>query len=102
MDLKGGMYLLSIVVSYYTTLRIIIYSSWKLNIDFINIIGDFSLFYEPEDFYTDCKQLMDNPNGGVSVARGWSVTRLDPVEKIAYLENGTAIHYNKCLIATGK
>lgn len=60
-----------------------------------------SLFYEPDDFYIDCSVLMTSPNGGVAVARGWTVTHLDAVERLAYLEDGTAIQYDKCLVATG-
>lgn len=61
----------------------------------------FSLFYEPEDFYTKCKDLLASPNGGVAVARGWSISHIDVVARVAYLENGDAIKYDKCLIATG-
>lgn len=60
-----------------------------------------SLFYEPEDFYIDCGSLMKASNGGVSVARGWAVTKLDVNNKYAMLDDGTQIHFNKCLIATG-
>ncbi|GJQ87637.1 AIF [Trypoxylus dichotomus] len=60
-----------------------------------------SLFYEPEDFYLKCKDLMPSANGGVAVARGWSISHIDVVARIAYLENGEAIKYDKCLIATG-
>ncbi|XP_050512540.1 apoptosis-inducing factor 1, mitochondrial isoform X1 [Diabrotica virgifera virgifera] len=60
-----------------------------------------SLMYEPDDFYIDCKSLMSNPNGGVAVARGWSINKLDVFERIAYLEDGSEIRYNKCLVATG-
>ncbi|KAJ8967863.1 hypothetical protein NQ317_017630 [Molorchus minor] len=60
-----------------------------------------SLFYEPDDFYTECKDLIKAPNGGVAVARGWSVKKIDVMEKIAYLEDDYQIHYNKCLLATG-
>lgn len=61
----------------------------------------FSLFYEPDDFYTECKHLLSNPNGGVAIAKGWSITKLDVIEKLAYLEDGSTIHYGKCLLATG-
>lgn len=61
----------------------------------------FSLFYEPDDFYIDCKELMNSKNGGVAVARGWSITHLDVMQKVAYLDDGKEIKYNKCLIATG-
>lgn len=60
-----------------------------------------SLFYEPDDFYTRCPQLTNADNGGVAVARGWKITRIDAVEKLAYLDDGVPIKYNKCLIATG-
>ncbi|KAG5887362.1 hypothetical protein JTB14_018377 [Gonioctena quinquepunctata] len=60
-----------------------------------------SLFYEPDDFYLDCQALMASQNGGVAVARGWAIKRLDIMEKTAYLEDGSAIRYNKCLLATG-
>lgn len=60
-----------------------------------------SLFYEPEDFYTNCEKLLDNENGGVAVARGWTVTHLDAAERRAYLDDGSTIQYDKCLIATG-
>ncbi|XP_026283410.1 apoptosis-inducing factor 1, mitochondrial isoform X1 [Frankliniella occidentalis] len=60
-----------------------------------------SLFYEPEDFYISPKELDENPNGGVAVARGWRVERIDPFKRIAYLEDGHEIKYEKCLLATG-
>lgn len=44
---------------------------------------------------------MTSENGGVAIARGWSITRVDVMDKLAYLEDGEAIKYNKCLIATG-
>lgn len=61
-----------------------------------------SLYYEPEDFYIKCKELNNSENGGVAVARGHTVSYIDPVEKIAVLSDGYEIHYDKCLIATGK
>jgi programmed cell death 8 (apoptosis-inducing factor) len=60
------------------------------------------LFYEPEDFYVDCTGLSARPNGGVAVARGWTVKKLDAFERKAILEDGYEINYKKCLIATGK
>lgn len=61
----------------------------------------FSLFYEPDDFYINCKDLLDSENGGVAVARGWTVKKLDVVNRKAFLEDDYAIDYQKCLIATG-
>lgn len=40
-------------------------------------------------------------NGGVAVARGWTVKRLDVENRKAYLEDDYEIEYGKCLIATG-
>lgn len=60
------------------------------------------MFYEPEDFYVDCTKLSTHPNGGVAVARGWTVKRIDPFERKAVLEDDYEISYEKCLIATGK
>lgn len=61
----------------------------------------YSLFYEPEDFYIDCASLTDEPKGGIAVARGWTVQKLDPSTRKAYLDDGSEIEYEKCLIATG-
>lgn len=60
-----------------------------------------SVFYEPDDFYTDCKELIDSKNGGVAIARGWTVKKIDVVEQKIYLEDNKEISYEKCLIATG-
>lgn len=60
-----------------------------------------SLFYEPEEFYVDCTKLITHPNGGVAVARGWTVKRIDAFERKAVLEDDYEISYEKCLIATG-
>ncbi|XP_071445556.1 apoptosis-inducing factor 1, mitochondrial [Hetaerina americana] len=60
-----------------------------------------SLFFEPDEFYVQCMELMGSPNGGVAVARGWKVVKIDPDEQIAYLEDGYQIKYGKCLVATG-
>uniref|UniRef100_A0A182NTR9 FAD/NAD(P)-binding domain-containing protein n=1 Tax=Anopheles dirus TaxID=7168 RepID=A0A182NTR9_9DIPT len=60
-----------------------------------------SIFYEPNDYYIDPNKLSDAPNGGVAVARGYGVHRLDVVDRKAILTDGTEIAYDKCLIATG-
>lgn len=44
---------------------------------------------------------MNKENGGVAVARGWTVKRLDVENRKAYLEDDYEIEYGKCLIATG-
>lgn len=45
---------------------------------------------------------MESDKGGVAVAMGWKVTKIDPVNKTVILEDGHEIKYSKCLIATGK
>lgn len=62
----------------------------------------YSLFYEPEDFYLKCTELMESQNGGVAVARGWPVQRIDVENRKVFLEDDYEIQYDKCLIATGK
>lgn len=60
-----------------------------------------SLYYEPNDFYTHPSKLLDEPNGGVSIVRGYAVKRIDVENRTAILTDGTEIKYGKCLIATG-
>lgn len=60
-----------------------------------------SLFYEKDGFYCSPMELKDREFGGVAVALGQKVVRLDVKEKQAYLDNGSIITYEKCLIATG-
>jgi programmed cell death 8 (apoptosis-inducing factor) len=45
---------------------------------------------------------MESDKGGVAVAMGWKIAKIDVVNKTAILEDGHEIKYNKCLIATGK
>jgi hypothetical protein len=61
-----------------------------------------SLYYEPEQFYTPVSMLEERENGGISVLRGRRVEKVDSDKQIAYLEDGTEIRYDKCLIATGQ
>lgn len=60
-----------------------------------------SIYYEPEDFYIDPRNLLDAPNGGVAIARGYEVQRIDVVNRKAILTDGTEISYGECLLATG-
>ncbi|KAI4500332.1 hypothetical protein M0802_004749 [Mischocyttarus mexicanus] len=60
-----------------------------------------SLFYEPREFYMNVDKLMQLDKGGVAVATGWKVTKIDATNKIAVLEDGHEVKYDKCLIATG-
>lgn len=61
----------------------------------------FSLFFEPDEFYIASEQLEKESKGGIAVLRGWEVTKLDAEKKIAFLDDGTEIQYDKCLLATG-
>lgn len=60
-----------------------------------------SLYYEPNDFYTHPTKLLDEPNGGVSIVRGYAVKKIDVENRTAILTDDTEIKYGKCLIATG-
>ncbi|XP_077290438.1 apoptosis inducing factor isoform X2 [Arctopsyche grandis] len=65
-----------------------------------------SLFYEPADFYMNINELGSSENGGVAVATGWRVSRIEPLTSTVFLKDPTTdeefpIEYNKCLIATG-
>lgn len=61
----------------------------------------FSLFFEQDEFYCSPAELGEKENGGVAVVRGHKVVKLDIVGKKAVLDNGLAVTYDKCLIATG-
>ncbi|KAL9928706.1 apoptosis inducing factor isoform 3-T3 [Glossina fuscipes fuscipes] len=60
-----------------------------------------SLFFEPEEFFISPTKLMDNPNGGIAVAHGFTVKKVDPSSKKVILTDGYEIFYDECLIATG-
>lgn len=62
----------------------------------------YSIFYEPQEFYSSVTQLTESDKGGVAVALGWKVTKMDVLNKTVTLEDGHEIKYNKCLIATGR
>lgn len=60
-----------------------------------------SIFYEPQEFYSNVAHLTESDKGGVAVAMGWKITKIDVQNKTVTLEDGYEIKYNKCLIATG-
>ncbi|XP_076181494.1 apoptosis inducing factor isoform X2 [Ptiloglossa arizonensis] len=60
-----------------------------------------SLFYEPQEFYSNVSNLIESDKGGVAVATGWKVTKIDVQNKTVVLDDGYEIKYDKCLIATG-
>jgi len=59
------------------------------------------VFYEKKEFYSDPDELEKRPHGGVSLALGRKVVRLDPSAHMVMLDDGTELKYDKCLIATG-
>lgn len=61
-----------------------------------------SLFYEPNDFYVDPKNLLNEENGGVAVVKGYTVKRIDVYNRKVILNDDTEIEYEDCLLATGK
>ncbi|XP_012148035.1 apoptosis inducing factor [Megachile rotundata] len=60
-----------------------------------------SIFYEPPEFYSEVDKLIESEKGGVTVATGWKVTKIDVPNKTVTLDDGYEIKYDKCLIATG-
>ncbi|KAK9300145.1 hypothetical protein QLX08_007067 [Tetragonisca angustula] len=60
-----------------------------------------SIFYEPPEFYSDISNLSQSDKGGVAVATGWKVMKIDVPSKTVMLDDGYEIKYEKCLIATG-
>lgn len=59
------------------------------------------MFYEPPEFYLNVSDLVESEKGGVAVATGWNVKKIDVSNKTAYLQDDYKIKYDKCLIATG-
>ncbi|XP_023170825.1 putative apoptosis-inducing factor 1, mitochondrial isoform X2 [Drosophila hydei] len=60
-----------------------------------------SLYFEPDEFFVDPEKLSDSVNGGISVAQGFSVKKVDAQKRIVTLSDGYEISYDMCLIATG-
>ncbi|ELU02751.1 hypothetical protein CAPTEDRAFT_224029 [Capitella teleta] len=60
-----------------------------------------SLFFEKEAFYCSPSDLMELENGGVAVVTGRKVIKLDVTNQTAYLDDGSEISYDKCLLSPG-
>lgn len=60
-----------------------------------------SVHFEHPQYYTPTNELTTRPNGGVSLLKNKSIVKIDPTYRMAFLDDGTAIHYDKCLLATG-
>lgn len=82
-----------------------IYLLFRMNFFAYSLIN-FSLYYEPLDFYTKIDELENSSHGGVVVATGWNVSRVDAPSNTVYVIDPKTnlefpLEYNKCLIATG-
>lgn len=60
-----------------------------------------SIFYEHDEFFIPIRDLDKRETGGVSLIKNIRVTRIDPDNRVAYLNNGQTIKYEKCLLAPG-
>lgn len=60
-----------------------------------------SLYFEPDEFFIEPSKLMESVNGGIAVAQGLKVKKIDPSKRIVTLNDGYEISYDECLIATG-
>ncbi|XP_069986029.1 apoptosis-inducing factor 1, mitochondrial isoform X2 [Penaeus vannamei] len=60
-----------------------------------------SIFFEHDEYYTPIETLATRENGGIAVLKGHMAVKLDVHKKRVYLDDGTEITYDKCLIATG-
>ncbi|XP_017152492.1 putative apoptosis-inducing factor 1, mitochondrial isoform X2 [Drosophila miranda] len=60
-----------------------------------------SLFFEPDEFFVDPEKLEESVNGGIAVAQGFSVQKVDAQNHTVILNDGYKITYDECLIATG-
>ncbi|CAG0881680.1 unnamed protein product [Cyprideis torosa] len=60
-----------------------------------------SVFFEQEEFFLEPEELEASEKGGLAIASGVKVLRIDPVKRIAYCSNGAQVEYERCLIATG-
>ncbi|XP_017760262.1 PREDICTED: apoptosis-inducing factor 1, mitochondrial isoform X2 [Eufriesea mexicana] len=60
-----------------------------------------NIFYEPPEFYSNVSDLSQSDKGGIAVATGWKVTKIDVPNKTVLLDDGYEMKYDKCLIATG-
>ncbi|XP_063615112.1 apoptosis-inducing factor 1, mitochondrial-like isoform X2 [Penaeus indicus] len=60
-----------------------------------------SIFFEHDEYYTPIETLTTRENGGIALLKGHMAVKLDVHKKRVYLDDGTEIGYDKCLIATG-
>lgn len=62
---------------------------------------DRSIFYEIDEFFIPIAALDKREYGGVSLIKNTRLTKLDADNRIAYLNTGQSIKFDKCLLAPG-
>lgn len=60
-----------------------------------------SLYFEPGEFFIEPNKLNESEKGGIAVAQGFTVKKIDPSKQVVTLSDGYEISYDECLIATG-
>ena len=61
-----------------------------------------SVYHEKLDFYCTGREIQTREGfGGTALLLGARLDKLNPDTKVAVLENGTEIKYDKCLLAIG-
>ncbi|XP_068151377.1 putative apoptosis-inducing factor 1, mitochondrial isoform X1 [Drosophila tropicalis] len=60
-----------------------------------------SLYFEPDEYFMDPEKLDDSVKGGIAVAQGFAVKKVDAQNRVVTLNDGYQIAYDECLIATG-
>lgn len=59
------------------------------------------IYFEPSDYYTNPMQLLNEPNGGISILNSRTAKYLKLCERKVVLTDGTEIEYDECLLAIG-
>lgn len=67
----------------------------------VGLLFVFSSIYGVQGFFVPPGQLTATAHGGVSLVNGKKVVKVCAEEKKAFLEDGTEIKFDKCLVATG-
>lgn len=62
---------------------------------------DRSIFYEIDEFFIPIADFHKREYGGVSLIKNTRLAKLDPDNKVAYLNTGQSIKFDKCLLAPG-
>lgn len=60
------------------------------------------MYFEHEEYYIPVEKLDQSKNGGIAILKDKTAMKIDPLKRRVYLNDGTEITYEKCLIATGR